>query len=420
MVHSTVDVATVSLNALLSKEGRLDPYPHYADLHRHGPVCRLDGREHRFDIVVHGFEAANAVMRDPTFRVMDTEYPDRRSANWHNHTALRTLLSSIFFTDGPQHLKVRRLFSQVFTARRIRSLEPAIVRIINQRLDRLAELGRDGSPVDFIAEFALPLPSDVIGELLGVPEEDRAWFPPRVRAFGAILDLGTGMWRYLQAADAAATELTAYFAELVADRRAHERDDLVSALVRAQADGAPLSDEALLANLITMFNAGFVTTTHLIGNGLTLLLDRPEALARLLADPGLAPSYIEEILRYEPPTHFSIRWACENTEIMGVPVAEGSRVLVLFGAANRDPARFADPDVFDPLRADNQPLSFGGGLHYCLGAALSRLEGQLALPMVFRRFPRLAVAGKPGERDKLMLRGYASLPVTITGECAAA
>jgi cytochrome P450 len=404
--------ATVSLAPLLSHSGRRNPYPHYAELHRHGQVCRL-AEEDRYDIVVHGFEAANKVMRDPTFRVMDAEYPDRRGARWRDHPALRTLLGSIFFTDGPDHLRVRRLFSSVFTPRRVSGLRPAIVRIIDERLDRLAELGSDGAAVDLMAEFALPLPSDVIGELLGVPEEDRAWFPPRVRAFGAILDLGTGMWKYLQAADAAAAELTAYFAELVAKRRVDPRDDLISGLVHGQAEGTWLGDDELLANLITMFNAGFVTTTHLIGNGLTLLLERPDAVAALLVEPSLATSYVEEILRYEPPTHFSIRWATEDTELMGVPVAEGSRVLVLFGAANRDPRRFADPDTFIPTRPDNQPLSFGGGVHYCLGAALSRLEGQLALPMLLRRFPRLAVVGEPGERSQLMLRGYDTLPVTV-------
>jgi cytochrome P450 len=404
----------ISLKPLLSHEGRRDPYPHYADLHRHGPVVRLIPDEYRFDISVHGFDASNKVMRDPVFRVMDTDYPDRRGANWREHSALRTLLSSIFFTDGPDHLRVRRLFSQVFTPRRIAALEPAVIRIIESRLDHLGKLGAAGEPVDFMAEFALPLPSDVIGELLGVPEEDRPWFPERVRAFGAILDLGSGMWRYLQAADSAASELTEYFAGLVAKRRADPRDDLVSALVAAQGDGAPLDDAELIANLLTMFNAGFVTTTHLIGNGLTLLLDHPHYREALLAEPDRAPAYIEEILRYEPPTHFSIRWAVEDTEVAGVPVPEGSRVLVLFGAANRDPQRFADPDVFDPDRQDTQQLSFGGGLHYCLGAALSRLEGQLALPMVLRRFPGITVAGEPGERDKLMLRGYARLPVTLT------
>lgn len=406
-------VTTVSLQGLLSRQGRRNPYPFYAELHRNGPVCRVDSRADRFDFVVHGFDAVNKVLRDPVFRAMGADYPDRRGLPWREHPALRILTSSIFVTDGPDHQRVRRLFGQVFTPRRVAALEPAIVRITEALLDRMAELGAGGEPVDLMAEFALPLPSNVIGELLGVPEQDRPWFPPRVRAFGAILDLGTGTWRGLQAADRAAEELAGYFTDLVARRRAQPRDDLVSALVRAQGDGAELSDAELVANLITMFNAGFVTTTHMIGNGLTLLLERPDLLAAMLADPDRALATVEEVLRYEAPVQFSIRWASRDTEVMGVPVAEGSRVLVLYGAANRDPRRFADPDTFDPARTDNPHTSFGGGLHYCFGAALSRQEGILALPMLLRRFPRLAVAGPPGERDKLMLRGYDHLPVTV-------
>ena len=361
--------------------------------------------------VVHGYEATSQVLRDTTYRVMDTDYPDRRSAPWAEHPALRTLLHSIFFTDGPDHTRVRRVFSSVFTARRIAKLEPAVVKLIEQRLAHLAELGADGTPVDFMSEFALPLPSDVIGELLGVPEADRPWFPERVRAFGAILDLGAGAWGYLKAADAAAAELTAYFADLVAARRAEPQDDLISALVAQQAE-VDLDDHALIANLVTMFNAGFVTTTHMIGNGLTLLLDNPPLRELLLAEPDRAGNYIEEILRYEPPTHFSIRWAAADAEVAGVTIPENSRVLVMLGAANRDPARFAEPDVFDPTRTDSHVLSFGAGIHYCLGVALSRLEGQLALPMVLRRFPEIAVVER-GRRNKLMLRGYDRLAVTV-------
>jgi cytochrome P450 len=422
-------VPTVSLQGLLSRQGRRDPYPFYAELHRNGPVCLLDGKRDRFDLVVHGFDAVNRVLRDPVFRIMDADYPDRRPSPsagpasssalpWQQHLALRTLTASIFCTDGPDHHRVRKLFSQEFTARRVAALEPAVVRMTGELLDRLAVLGAGGRPVDFMAEFALPLPSNVIGELLGVPEADRPWFPPLVRSFGAILELGAGVWRFLQGADTAAEELGAYFTGLVARRRAEPRDDLISALVQTQAGGAELAatltDAELIANLITMFNAGFVTTTHLIGNGLTLLLDRPALLATLLAEPERTPAYVEEILRYEPPVHFGIRWASEGTELAGVPVPADSRVLVLLGAANRDPERFADPDVFDPTRDGGPHLAFGGGLHYCLGAALSRLEGQLALPMLLRRFPNLALAGSPGVRDQLMLRGYDRLPVTVT------
>ncbi|MPZ81430.1 MAG: cytochrome P450 [Actinophytocola sp.] len=403
---------TASLKALLSREGRLDPYPHYAGLHRLGPVCVLPDPADRFDVVVHGYDAVQQALRDPALHVMTGDYPDRRGAQrWRAHAALRTLVKSIFFTEGPDHSRVRRLFAQAFTARRVAALEPAVVRIIERRLDRLAELGAHGEPVDLLAEFALPVPSDVVGELLGVPEDDRDWFPARVRAFGAILDLGVGVWRYQQAADTAAAELTGYFAELVAKRRAEPRDDLVSVIVHGDGE---LADDELLANLLTMYNGGFVTTTHLIGNGLVLLLNRPHEIKQVLADPRFAAGFVQEVLRHEPPTHFSIRWASADTVLAGVRVPRDSRVLVLLGAANRDPRQFPDPDVFDPDRDQGQPMSFGMGVHYCLGAVLSRIEGQLALPMLLRRFPDLALAAEPGERHTLMLRGYETLPVTLS------
>lgn len=406
---------TTSLRALLSKEGRRDPDPHYAELHALGPVCVLPDPVDRFDVVVHGYGAVQQALRDPALHVMTSEYPDRRGARrWQAHAALRTLVKSMFFTEGPDHTRVRRLFAQAFTARRVAGLEPAVVRIIERRLDRLAVLGAGGAAVDVLAEFALPVPSDVVGELLGVPESDRDWFPQRVRAFGAILDLGVGVWRYQQAADAAAEELTGYFADLVATRRAEPRDDLVSAIVHGSSNSGELADTELVANLLTLYNGGFVTTTHLIGNGLVLLLDRPHEIERVLADPARAAGFVQEILRYEPPTHFSIRWAAADTELAGVRVPADSRVLVLLGAANRDPHQFPDPDTFDPTRDQGQPMSFGMGAHYCLGAVLSRIEGQLALPMLLRRFPHLTLTNTPGERHTLMLRGYETLPATLT------
>lgn len=404
---------TASLRALLSRDGRRDPHPHYAELHRRGPVCRLTDPVERFDVVVHGYDAVQQALRDPALHVMTADHPDRRdSRRWTEHAALRTLVKSIFCLEGPDHTRIRRVFAQAFTARRVAELEPATVRIIEARLDRMAELGAHGEPVDLLAEFALPIPTDVVGELLGVPEADRAWFPERVRAFGAILDLGAGVWRHQRAADAAAEELTAYFTDLVARRRAEPRDDLISAILSA---GEPVEDTDLVANLLTLYNGGFVTTTHLIGNGLVLLLDRPDRIDRLCADPEWAAAFVQEVLRYEPPVHFGTRWAAADTEIAGVPVPRDSRVLVLLGAANRDPSRFPDPDTFDPARDQGQPLSFGQGVHYCLGAVLSRMEGQLALPMLLRRFPDLALAAPPGERRSLMLRGYENLPVTLTG-----
>lgn len=406
-------VTQVSLDALLSARGRRDPNPFYAELHLRGPVCALTGQGEKFDVVVHGYDAAHQALRDPALQVMTGDYRDRQgSTRWRGHAALRVLTDSIFLTEGADHTRVRRQFTHAFSARRVAALEPAVERIVAHRLDWLARLGADGAPVDLLAEFALPVPSDVVGELLGVPESDRDWFPERVRAFGAILDLGAGVWRFQHAADKAAEDLAGYFTELVAKRRAEPRDDLVSALVTA--DDVELHDDELIANLLTMYNGGFVTTTHLIGNSVRILLEDPAEKARVLADPVRAEGFIQEVLRYEPPTHFSIRWAADDTEVAGVPVAKDSKVLVLLGAANRDPDRFVDPDTFDPGRDDGPPLTFGAGVHYCLGAVLSKLEGKVALPMLLRRFPDLALAGDPGERTTLMLRGYESLPVTVS------
>jgi cytochrome P450 len=162
-----------------------------------------------------------------------------------------------------------------------------------------------------------------------------------------------------------------------------------------------------------LFNAGFVTTTHLFGCGLVLLLERPDALAAVRSGPDAAEPYVEEILRYAPSTHFLVRYATTDTEISGVPVQKGASIVVAIGAANRDPRRFPNPDVFDPSRPDNHPLTFGAGPHYCLGAALTRAEGKVAFPLLLNRFPGLALVGDPGPPTRLQFRGYETLPVTI-------
>ncbi len=404
--------AAVSLSDLLSDEGRRNPYRFYARLHELGEALPLSPAD-RYAVVVCGYEAVNWVLCDPSFRVPDAEYTDRGGRWWRNHPVVRTLLAALSNVNGEDHAKVRRLFSQPVTTRRVSALEPAITRITDRWLDRLAELGAGARPVDFMATFALPLPLDVIGELLGVPEPDRAWFPPRVRDFDAVVDLGQHTLRQVKAANTAAVELTAYFADLLASRRADPREDLISDLVRLDVPDQ-LAEPELLAGLIIMFNAGFRTTASMFGNGLTLLTGHPDALAALRAHPSRAPSYIEEILRYEPPLHFVVRFATQDAQVAGVPVTAGQSVLVLMAAANRDPRRFPDPDEFDPARRDNHHLTFSAGPHYCLGAALGRMEGKLALPRLLSRFPSLALAAEPGERRQLMLRGYDHLPVRLS------
>ncbi|MEE3921408.1 cytochrome P450 [Micromonospora sp. BRA006-A] len=269
---------TISLDELLGDEVRRDPYPFYARLPRRGRRSLRPADPHA--LVVHGYDAVNRVLRDPVFRVLGAEYLDRAGVRWREPQVIRILQSSMLNAAEGDHLRVRHLFSRA-PPRRVAALEPAIGRIADDLLDRLAAEGADGRPVDFMARFALRLPSDVIGELLGVPEADREWFPSRVRAFDAVLEIGRRSMREVRAANVAAAELTAYFTGLVAARRAAPRDDFVSALLRGLDDepGRLTSDE-LLANLIIMYNAGFRTTANLLGNGLVLLTERPDARPR--------------------------------------------------------------------------------------------------------------------------------------------
>jgi cytochrome P450 len=397
---------TAWLPELLSVAGRQDPFPIYARLHELGPVVALPP-DSKHAAIVHGYDEVGAVLRDENFRVLDAEYLDRTSTRWREHAAVRTMQNSLFHARGDRLARVRRLFGKAFSATSAARLEPMIDRSTESVLDRLATLGADGAPVDVMANFALRLPSDIVSEILGVPEPDRAAFPSRVRAFDAILEAGQRTFRELRDADTAADELTSYFAGLVADRRARPGDDLVSAL--AMADG--LAEPELVASLIVVFNAGFRTTANLLGNGLRVLLAHPAALAALRADPSLAPSYIEEILRLDPPVHFAVRFAVQDADIAGVAVPAGRSVLILTAAANRAPDRFADPDRFDPARVDNQHYAFSAGPHFCLGAALGRMEGRIALPRLLARFPLLALATEPRPREHLMLRGYDRLEV---------
>lgn len=407
--------------ALHSEEGRRDPYPWYARMHAAGEVFVFDEPVAGYDAVAHGFAAVDQVLRDPTFHMIDEEFEDTKGTHWRDHAALVTLKKSIFFLNGAAHTQVRRLFNNVFTARRVAALQPAIVRLTEAALDRLAELGADGQVVDFMDEFAFPLPSNIMGELIGVPEANRNWYRPRARAMGDILDLDTITWRTMSRADTAVRELTDFFTELTETRRADPREDLISALIGAQAEGvaAWLDDPQLFANLITVFNAGFVTTTQMFGHAVALLTRRPQMREAMMADPSLVGPYVEEVLRFEPPVHFMIRRATRDSVVAGTPVAAGALMLVLVGAANHDPRRFPDPDTFDPMRPDNHSIVFGAGAHHCLGAALTRVEGALALPMLFERFPHLEIAEEPAPPTQFTLRGYDHLKVRLSAPVTA-
>jgi cytochrome P450 len=399
---------------LYTPEARHDPNPWYAKLHEMGPASALDPAKSVYSVVANGFDAVDDVLRSPRF-LKGIGPKDKL-----DHPVLATLSRSMMFSLEPDHMRMRGLFNKVFTPRRIAGLEKDLVAAIDGLLDRMAELGADGTPVDFIAEFGYQFPTKVIGLLLHLPEADLGWFRERAERIDRYLDLGGKTDEKLQSADDAVNELTEYYLRLIDERRRNPGDDIISHLVGLIDSGSDrITDIELVANLVVLLNASFVTTMNLLGNGLIPLLERPDLVDRVRADADVASRCVEEILRYDSPVQLLSRIVGEDTELAGVPLAEGGNVLVLIGAANRDPRKHTDPGTFDPDRADLGHQSFGGGAYFCLGAALSRLEGRLAFPRLFQRFPDLALAGEPTRSGGFLLRGYSVVPVTTGGHGAA-
>ena len=400
------------VGVLMTPEGRVDPYPLYAAARALGPVSRLK------DYPMHlctGYAEINAVLRDNAFGKVEF---DSLPGEWREllaeKGAVETLSHSMLETNPPDHRRIRSLISSAFTQRRIAGLEPAIARMTDALLDELAALGEGGRPVDFMENFAFRLPVTVICELLGIPEADRHRFRPLAHEMTFVLEL-TENFDGFGPADAAAAELSAYFGELAEARRAEPKDDLVSALVQVNdAHDGRLSDAELLSNLLLLLVAGFETTTNLLGNGLYLGFEHPEVLEAVRKGGISVAAFVEEVLRYDSPVQLTSRIALTEQARAGDQIVpRGEQIILLMGAAHRDPERFANPDVFDPARPDNVPLSFGAGIHYCLGQGLARLEAQVAFEKLFARFPEISLAGTPERRDRLVLRGYEALPVRL-------
>jgi cytochrome P450 len=245
---------------------------------------------------------------------------------------------------------------------------------------------------------------------MGVPESDRAWFRPRASDLTLALEAMSISAAELAAADTAAVELTDYFLDLLAQRRRQPGDDMISDLLAAGVAGEVTGPE-LIAHLALLLVAGFETTTNLLGNGLSVLLTYPELADRLAKEPDQVAGYVAEMLRHDPPVQVTSRYATRAAYVGDLRVPAGTEIMILLGAANRDPDRFPDPDTFDPGRVDRQSLSFGAGAHYCLGAPLARLEAQVAFPLLLSRLPGLRLAGVPQRRDRLAFRGFTRLPV---------
>lgn len=398
------------IEQLMTTEGRTDPYPLYARARELGPVAPAgDGM-----FVVSGYTAVNRVLRTPAFGVATAEMMSGLAPEYALHSSLALLGRSILQRNAPDQPRVRSLIASVFTARRVAALRPAVEAAVDRLLDGMAEQGSDGSPVDFMDALAFRLPVGVICELLGVPDEDRYRFRGLASDLTVALEFIQDLDE-LTAADKAADELAHYFTELAAERLARPQDDLVTDLARiAATDEERLSSQELLANLVLLLVAGFETTTNLLGNGLALLFRHPEAAAGLRSGAITPAGFTDEVLRYDSPVQLTGRVALEEgLAVEDLPIPPGHAVTLLIGSANHDPARYERPGAFDPTRTDSQPLSFGGGPHFCLGSQLARLEAEVAMPALLDRFPRLAPGGVPSRRDRLVLRGFETLPVTV-------
>ena len=313
--------------------------------------------------------------------------------------------------DPPDHGRLRGLVVRAFTARRIEDMRPRIQQIVDEIIDRMEPRGR----MDLIADFAFRLPVTVICDMLGIPEKDRQVFFTGSRGGGRLLDLAPLSKAELDEQNAANLAMADYFQRLFELRRREPGNDLTTHLVQAEENGNKFTNEELTANVILLFGAGHETTVNLIGNGLLALYRNPDQLQLLKSNPSLMPNAIEELLRYDSSVQVTGRTTLEDVdEIGGISLKKGQSVVCLLGSANRDPAVYPDPERLDITRQDVRPLSFGGGIHYCVGAQLARIEGEIAIATLLRRLSNLQLDDieHPDWRQTFVLRGLNKLPAS--------
>ena len=384
-----------------------DPYPAFAAARAQAPVQWHEGLG-LWLAFTHA--ESNAVLRDRRLgRIWrDREPPERFAAFNLIHR------NAILEMEPPDHTRLRRLISTAFARGHVERLRPWVQELARELVDALVERSAGSEPVDVLSGMAEELPVAVIAELLGVPHADRPLLRPWSNAIVKMYEYGRTT-AVEDAAERAAAEFVAYLRELAAGRRRASGDDLLSHLVSVRdTDGDRLTEDELVTTCILLLNAGHEATVNVSGNGLLALLEHPDQLARLRADPGLLPTAIEELMRFDSPLQLFERTATEDVAIGGVTVAAGQKIAALLGSANRDPAVFDAPDVLDVGRADNAHISFGAGVHFCIGAPLARVELQASFGALLERTSRLELGRPARRRPEFVIRGLADLPVVLT------
>src|SRR5436190_1322308 len=381
-----------------------DPYPYYALLREHDPVHALEGG----GVLLTRYEDALSVYRDSrasSDKTIEFRPKFGDSPLYEHHT------TSLVFNDAPLHTRVRRLILGALNQRAIARMEDDVKRLVDALLDAIARKGQ----ADLIEEFAARIPVEVIGNLLAVPHAERGPLRAWSLAILSALEPAPGS-EVLDRGNRAVRDFIDYLRQLVAERRKHPRNpesDVLTRLIQGESDDERLTDKELYHNCIFLLNAGHETTTNLIGNGMWLLLCHPAQMVRLRSEPALIGPSIEEMLRYEGPIQLNNRRLTAQTKVGATDLPAGTFITIAIGAANRDPAQFAEPELFDVGRDPNRHVAVGQGAHACAGMNVARMEARIAFAQLLSRFADVQLAGKPVRDRRIRFRGFRSLPVRV-------
>lgn len=406
------NVTAPAKKVVFSDEVLQDPYPTYARLHEEGPLHYLDvgGKWAVWSVFSHA--ECSSIAKDPRCsakRAQQMLLPLPLSRQSEFSELARMLSLWLIFMDPPEHTRLRKLLNKGFSPSVVDSLRPQVEDIVERMLKPLER----GSEVELMRQFANPLPVRIILEMLGIPQELHATFVDWSRAIAVFRGSPDRTVEHARAAQDALIALTDFFRKTVAERRRNKGNDLISLLIDIEEEGEVLTEEELYAQCTALLFAGHETTRNLIGNGMYTLLRHPREAAELRDNPEMIRSAVEELLRYESPVQFTARVLKEDIEICGQYIPKKWTILCMLGAANRDPKQFEEPNQLNLKRLNNQHLAFSAGPHFCIGSQLARLEAQVALSNLLRRFPEMKLIGpRPEWASTFGLRGLKGLPVT--------